>query len=73
MAGAGVTVGLAVSLALGWLLIHRVNRQTFGWTLETHWPWASLAGLAGLVIAAAWLTAWAAGARGARIPAEREE
>lgn len=70
---AGVGVGLVTSLALGWLLIHRVNRQTFGWTLETHWPWTGLAGLAAVVMAAALVTGWLTGFRGARIPAEREE
>lgn len=72
-AASGVAVGLLTSLALGWLLIHRVNRQTFGWTLETAWPWAQMAGLAGLVLAAAAVTAWWAGRWGAQLPAEREE
>jgi putative ABC transport system permease protein len=70
---AGVGVGLVASLALGWLLIHRVNRQTFGWTLETHWPWAQMGLLAVLILGAAILTGWGVGFRGARIPAEREE
>lgn len=70
---AGVGMGLVASVALGWLLIHRVNRQTFGWTLETYWPVGQLAGLAILVISAAVLTGWFTGIRGNRIPAEREE
>jgi len=69
----GVGVGLLTSLALGWLLIHRVNQQTFGWTLETDWPWRQLAGLAILVISAAAATAWWAGRWGAHLPAEQEE
>ncbi len=72
-AASGVVVGLLTSLALGWLLIHRVNRQTFGWTLETDWPWVQMAGLAVLVIVAAAVTAWWAGQWGAQLPAEREE
>lgn len=72
-ATSGVLVGLAASLALGWLLIHRVNRQTFGWTLETDWPWSQLGALAAVVIASATVTAWTAGRWGARLPAEREE
>lgn len=70
---AGIAAGLIASLALGWLLIQRVNRQTFGWTLETHWPWAFLLGLSALVAGAALLTAWTVGYRSGRIPAEREE
>lgn len=70
---AGIAAGLVASGALGWLLIQRVNRQTFGWTLETHWPWAFLTGLAALVAGAALLTAWTVGYRSGRIPAEREE
>jgi putative ABC transport system permease protein len=50
-----------------------VNRQTFGWTLETDWPWAQLAALAAVVIATATATAWTAGRWGAQLPAEREE
>lgn len=69
----GVTVGLVASLGLGWLLIHRVNKQTFGWTLETDRPWSQLLALGTLVIAAATATAWAAGRWGAQLPTEREE
>ena len=70
---AGVLVGIGASLALGWLLIFRVNKQTFGWTLETSIPWLQLLGLAGLVIAAAAITGWFAGRWGSQLPAEREE
>ncbi|MBN8248439.1 MAG: ABC transporter permease, partial [Verrucomicrobia bacterium] len=73
IAVSGVLAGLVVSLALGWLLIHRINRQTFGWTLETHRPWGFFAGLAALVLGAAWITGWGTGFRGAQLPVEREE
>lgn len=72
-AASGVFVGLLTSGALGWLLIHRVNRQTFGWTLETDLPWGQLAALAATVIGTATWTAWLAGRWGARLPAEQEE
>jgi putative ABC transport system permease protein len=49
----GILVGLVASLALGWLLIHRVNVQTFGWTLETDPPWGWMAGLGLAVLAMA--------------------
>jgi putative ABC transport system permease protein len=72
-AAAGVASGLAVSLALGWLLIYRVNKQTFGWTLETDRPWTQLAALALLVLASATIAGWLVGHWAASLPAEREE
>lgn len=72
-AGVGVLVGLLASLGLGWLLIHRVNVQTFGWTLETDPPWLWMGGLALAVLAMAALTGWSIGRWGAALPAEREE
>lgn len=70
---AGVLVGLMASLALGWLLIQRVNKQTFGWTLQTDLPWVQITGLAALVLAAAAFTGWSTGRWGAQLPAEKEE
>jgi putative ABC transport system permease protein len=69
----GILVGLVASLALGWLLIHRVNVQTFGWTLETDPPWGWMAGLGLAVLAMAAITGWSIGRWGAALPAEREE
>ena len=73
MAAAGTIAGLAVSLALGWLLIYRINLQTFGWTLQTDRPWGQLAALSLLVLASATLTGGIVGRWAARLPAEREE
>jgi putative ABC transport system permease protein len=36
---AGVIAGAASGLWLGWLLIARVNKQAFGWTLSFSFPW----------------------------------
>jgi len=72
-AGVGILVGLLASLGLGWLLIHRVNVQTFGWTLETDPPWLWMAGLGLAVLAMATITGWSIGRWGAALPAEREE
>lgn len=68
----GILVGLVTSLALGWLLIHRVNVQTFGWTLETDPPWRWMIGLGLAVLAMATLTGWSIGRWGSSLPAERE-
>ena len=70
---AGLILGLAVSLALGWLLIHRINKQTFGWTLQTDHPWGQLLALAVMVLLSAVVTSWFVGRWSARLPAEREE
>ena len=72
-AAAGLFMGLAVSFALGWLLIYRINKQTFGWTLQTGWPWLQLAALTLLVLTSATLAGWFVGRWAARLPAEREE
>lgn len=58
-------VGLAVGLAIGWLislvLIHVVNRQSFHWGMELHVPWGGLAALGAVLLALATLTALASG------------
>ena len=33
-------IGSIVGVALGWLLIHVINVQSFGWTLQWQLPWA---------------------------------
>jgi len=66
-------VGLACSVALGWLLIFVINKQTFGWTLRMEIPWLQLASLALLVHLTAALVAFIMGRWGARLPADREE
>jgi len=72
-AAAGMIAGLGVSVALGWLLIYRINKQTFGWTLQTDRPWGQLAALALVVLASAIIAGWCVGRWAARLPAEREE
>jgi len=73
VAVAGLLAGLVVSLALGWLLIFRINKQTFGWTLQTCVPGGQLLILAVLVLASAALAGWLAGRWATRLPSEREE
>jgi putative ABC transport system permease protein len=57
VAALGTVFGLATGTAIGLVLVHVVNRQSFHWSMELHMPWASLGGLAALVIAAAITTA----------------
>jgi len=57
VAGLGIVFGLAAGWAIGIILIHVVNRQSFHWSMELHMPWAWLSALAALVVAAAIATA----------------
>ncbi len=45
-------IGLVLGLALSILLIYVINKQSFGWTIQFHWPVAVLAGsLGGIFVA----------------------
>jgi putative ABC transport system permease protein len=58
VAGLGAGLGIQVGLALSVLLIHVVNKQSFGWTIQFTLPWETL-GMAVLVaLLAAFLGAW---------------
>jgi putative ABC transport system permease protein len=50
---AGVALGLALSL----LLIHVINKQSFGWTIQFHWPVLVLLSALSIVYAATILSA----------------
>ncbi len=69
----GLLPGTLLCLALGWLLIRVINKQTFGWTLIFTIPWWQLAAFAALIIASAAAAGWWAGRRAAKLPADREE
>jgi putative ABC transport system permease protein len=73
LAVAGVAVGLGVSVALGWMLIYVINKQTFGWTLGFDLPWLQLASLGLLVIGIGTAVAYGVGRWGAHLPADQEE
>jgi putative ABC transport system permease protein len=73
VACAGAFTGIVAGLWLGWLLVYRINKQCFGWTLQFHAVWWHLAVLGAAVIAvgllvAAWVGRWAAA-----LPAEYSE
>jgi putative ABC transport system permease protein len=65
--------GLALSLALGWLLIHVINKQSFGWTLAFSIPTGGLIALAAAVSLAGLGASYAVGFWGSQLPADREE
>ena len=73
VAAAGTVMGIGAGLWLGWLLIYRVNKQCFGWTLGFNLPWWQLALLAAAVIGAGAFVASLVGRWGSRMRWEQEE
>jgi putative ABC transport system permease protein len=65
--------GLVLSVGLGWLLIHVINKQSFGWTLGFSLPVGQLAALSAAVVATGLAVSYAVGRWGADLPADREE
>jgi putative ABC transport system permease protein len=62
LATLALVLGWAMAGALALVLVRVVNVQSFGWTIQFHWPWAYLASATALV----WLATVAAGALPAR-------
>jgi putative ABC transport system permease protein len=61
----GTAMGLFGGLALAWILIRVINRQSFGWTIQVSWPWGLMAEVAVLALVASllagfWPARWAA-------------
>jgi putative ABC transport system permease protein len=73
VAAAAVAGGLVLSVALGWLLIYVINKQSFGWTLGFALPWTQLVGLALAVVGTGVSVSYGVGWWGADLPADREE
>lgn len=48
--------GSLAGLALGWLLVHVINVQSFGWTLLWSVPWVSLLSFGAVLLLAAYLS-----------------
>jgi len=47
----GAAIGLVAGVAISLVLVHVVNRQSFHWSLEVHWPIAGVAVLLAAVVA----------------------
>ncbi|HEX5341334.1 MAG TPA: FtsX-like permease family protein [Duganella sp.] len=78
--GSLTALGIAPGFVLGWvislILVFVVNPQSFHWTMQLHLPWPLLGSVAGLLLAAAALTALLAGRQslsGGPIRAVRED
>ncbi len=57
----GAAVGVTLGVALGWVLVHVVNPQSFRWTMPMQLPWARMGLLWAAVVACGALTAWLTG------------
>lgn len=64
----GSAIGLAAGTAISFVLVHVVNRQSFHWSIEVHWPGVGIAWLLAAIVATC-----AAGARTAAALAVRHE
>ena len=69
LAGFGLAAGAAGGMALALILIYGINRTYFGWTIALHFPAASLAGDAALLLACAVAASLYPALRAARTPA----
>lgn len=58
----GAIAGLVVGGAMSYVLVHVINRQSFHWSMEMHWPTASLVSVSSALILCCTVTA-AVGAR----------
>lgn len=65
----GALVGLAAGIAMSLVLVHVVNRQSFHWSIEVHWPVAGLALLLLAIIVSCALGARASGSLAVRAEA----
>jgi len=66
VAGIGVLGGGLAGAGIGLILIDVVNRQSFHWSMDLHFPWAGLLLFAGTMIALAALAAVLAGRQAMR-------
>jgi putative ABC transport system permease protein len=53
----GALAGLAVGAAISLILVYVVNRQSFSWSIQLHWPWELLASLVVILVVLAVITA----------------
>jgi putative ABC transport system permease protein len=68
LAGVGLALGALTGSLLSAVLVHVLNRESFGWTLEVATPWNRTAVLAGVLFVAALLAALPPARRAASVP-----
>ncbi|MDB6073577.1 MAG: hypothetical protein JWO89_1217 [Verrucomicrobiaceae bacterium] len=73
LAVSGVVAGIIAGVWLGWLLIERVNKQSFGWTLTFHFPGWQIAAMAVAVIGTGIVVSAFVGRWSSTLTVDREE
>jgi putative ABC transport system permease protein len=73
LAVSGVAAGIIAGVWLGWLLIERVNKQSFGWTLSFHFPGWQIAAMAVAVIGTGIVVSAFVGRWSSTLTVDREE
>jgi putative ABC transport system permease protein len=58
-------MGLVGGVALAWILVRVINRQSFGWTIQISWPLGLMIEVAAMALVASllaglWPARWAA-------------
>ena len=71
LGGVGGVAGVTLGIAIGQVLIHVVNPQSFNWTMTTRLPVATLIGIVFALVSAATVTAMIAARRAASVDAVR--
>lgn len=71
LGGVGGVAGVTLGIAIGQVLIHVVNPQSFNWTMTTRLPVATLIGIVFALVLAATVTAIIAARRVASVDAVR--
>jgi putative ABC transport system permease protein len=71
LGGVGGVAGVTLGIAIGQVLIHVVNPQSFNWTMTTRLPVGTLIGIVFALVSAATVTAILAGRRAASVDAVR--
>jgi putative ABC transport system permease protein len=71
LGGVGGVAGVTLGIAIGQVLIHVVNPQSFNWTMTTRLPVGTLIGIVFALVSAATITAILAARRAASVDAVR--
>jgi putative ABC transport system permease protein len=53
----GAIAGIVTGLLMSYVLIHVINRQSFHWSMEMHWPVTELAAVSMALVASCAVTA----------------
>ncbi len=52
----GIVMGLLLGTGVGWIIVHVINRQAFGWTILWVWPAGTIACMSLLILSVATLS-----------------